>query len=110
MILGFGCTVPAIMATRALETEHDRRKTMLVTPFMSCSARLPVYVLFSDMFFPDCAALAAFSMYVVGMIIAILAALVINRLEKGKINDSLLIELPEYKRPNVQNDTYLRME
>ena len=51
MILGFGCTVPAIMATRALETEHDRRKTMIVTPFMSCSARLPIYVLFSDMFF-----------------------------------------------------------
>lgn len=100
MILGFGCTVPAIMATRALETEHDRRRTMLVTPFMSCSARLPIYVLFSEMFFPNHAALAAFSLYVVGMLIAILAALVGNRLEKGKINDSLLIELPEYKRPN----------
>lgn len=50
MILGFGCTVPAIMATRALETEHDRRKTMLITPFMSCSARLPIYVLFAEMF------------------------------------------------------------
>jgi len=100
MILGFGCTVPAIMATRALETEHDRRRTMLVTPFMSCSARLPIYVLFSDMFFPKCAAVAAFSLYVVGMVIAILAALVGNRLEKGRTNDSLLIELPEYKRPN----------
>lgn len=100
MILGFGCTVPAIMATRALETEHDRRRTMLVTPFMSCSARLPIYVLFSEMFFPNHAALAAFSLYVVGMLIAILAALVGNRLEKGKINDSLLIELPEYKRPS----------
>ena len=102
MLLGFGCTVPAVMATRALESPKDRRRTILITPFMSCSARLPVYVLFSDMFFPDCAALAAFSMYVVGMIIAILAALVINRLEKGKINDSLLIELPEYKRPNAR--------
>lgn len=102
MILGFGCTVPAIMATRALETEHDRRKTMLVTPFMSCSARLPVYVLFSEMFFPEHPALVAFSMYVIGMVIAILAALVINRLEKGHINDSLLIELPEYKRPNAR--------
>lgn len=100
MILGFGCTVPAIMATRALETEHDRRKTMLVTPFMSCSARLPIYVLFSDMFFPEHPALTAFSLYVVGMVTAILAALIGNRLEKGKINDSLLIELPEYKRPN----------
>ncbi len=100
MILGFGCTVPAVMATRALETERDRRKTIMVTPFMSCSARLPIYVLFSEMFFPDCAAIAAFSLYVVGMATAILAALAINGLEKGKINDSLLIELPEYKRPN----------
>lgn len=102
MILGFGCTVPASMATRALETEHDRRKTMLVTPFMSCSARLPIYVLFSEMFFPEHPALVAFSMYVIGMVIAILAALVINRMEKGHINDSLLIELPEYKRPNAR--------
>ena len=102
MILGFGCTVPAIMATRALETERDRRKTMLVTPFMSCSARLPIYVLFSGMFFPDCAGIVAFSLYVVGTGIAILSARVINRLEKGKANDSLLIELPEYKRPNAR--------
>lgn len=102
MILGFGCTVPAIMATRALETEHDRRKTMMVTPFMSCSARIPIYVLFSEMFFPEHSALAAFSMYVVGMLIAILSALVVNKLEKGKENNSLLIELPEYKRPNVR--------
>lgn len=100
MILGFGCTVPAIMATRALETEHDRRKTMFITPFMSCSARIPIYVLFSEMFFPKNPAIVAFSMYVIGMGIAIIAALVGNRLEKGKINDSLLIELPEYKRPN----------
>lgn len=102
MILGFGCTVPAIMATRALETEHDRRKTMLITPFMSCSARLPIYVLFSEMFFEKYAALAAFSMYAIGMLTAIIAALVLNKLEKGKINDSLLIELPEYKRPNAR--------
>ncbi|MCM1194287.1 MAG: ferrous iron transport protein B, partial [Acetatifactor muris] len=95
MILGFGCTVPAIMATRALETEHDRRKTMLVTPFMSCSARLPIYVLFSDIFFPEASAAAAFSMYVTGMVMAILVALAENWLEKGKYNDSLLFELPE---------------
>lgn len=100
MILGFGCTVPAVMATRALETEHDRRKTMLITPFMSCSARLPVYVLFSEMFFKDYAGVAAFSMYAIGMAIAILVAKVIHIMEKGKQNDSLLIELPEYKRPN----------
>lgn len=102
MILGFGCTVPAIMATRALETERDRRKVMLITPFMSCSARLPIYVLFSDMFFEHYAALVAFSMYVIGLVLAILTALVLNRIEKGTRKDSLLIELPEYKRPNAR--------
>lgn len=100
MILGFGCTVPAIMASRALETEKDRRKTMIITPFMSCSARLPVYVLFSGMFFGKYAHIAAFSMYVIGMVCAILIARIMHVWEKGKINDSLLIELPEYKRPN----------
>lgn len=102
MILGFGCTVPAIMASRALETEKDRRRTMIITPFMSCSARLPVYVLFSGMFFGKYAHAAAFSMYVVGMVIAIVIAKVLHTFEKGKTNDSLLIELPEYKRPNAR--------
>lgn len=100
MILGFGCTVPAIMATRSLETEHDRKKTMIITPFMSCSARLPIYVIFSEMFFPEFPGVIAFSFYVIGMVLAILSALVINLIEKGKENNSLLIELPEYKRPN----------
>ncbi|MDY2699525.1 MAG: ferrous iron transport protein B [Lachnospiraceae bacterium] len=102
MILGFGCTVPAIMASRALETERDRRKTMIITPFMSCSARLPVYVLFSGMFFGRYAHIVAFSMYVIGMVCAILIARIMHVCEKGKVNDSLLIELPEYKRPNAR--------
>lgn len=102
MILGFGCTVPALMAARALETQEDRKKTMLITPFMSCSARLPIYVLFSEMFFPEYAGAAAFSMYVIGLVIAIITASVINKMDKGKVNDSLLIELPEYKRPNAR--------
>ena len=102
MILGFGCTVPAIMASRALETEKDRRRTMIITPFMSCSARLPVYVLFSGMFFGKYAGLAAFSMYVIGMVFAIVVAKILHIWEKEKENDSLLIELPEYKRPNVR--------
>lgn len=100
MILGFGCTVPAIMASRALETEKDRRKTMIVTPFMSCSARLPVYVLFSGLFFGKYAPLAALSMYLIGLIVAILVSRIIYVFDKKKKNDSLLIELPEYKRPN----------
>lgn len=102
MILGFGCTVPAIMASRALETEKDRRRTMIITPFMSCSARLPIYVLFSGMFFGKYAGIAAFSMYVIGMVFAIVVAKILHILEKEKENDSLLIELPEYKRPNVR--------
>ena len=72
MILGFGCTVPAIMASRALENKRDRFKVMLITPFMSCSARLPIYILFSEMFFQEHAMLAAYSMYVIGLVTAIL--------------------------------------
>ncbi len=67
MLLGFGCTVPAIMASRTLENPADRRRTMLITPFMSCSARLPVYVLVSEMFFGKWAYLAAYSMYLIGI-------------------------------------------
>ena len=103
MVLGFGCTVPAIMASRALETERDRKRTMIITPFMSCSARLPVYVLFSGMFFGKYAHIAAFSMYVIGMLCAICVARVLHLFEKkrgGEGSESLLIELPEYKRPN----------
>ena len=61
MVLGFGCTVPAVMASRTLENQEDRKKTILLTPFMSCSARLPIYVLFADMFFGKHAMMAAFS-------------------------------------------------
>lgn len=100
MLLGFGCSVPAVMASRALEDMTDRRKTVLVTPFMSCSAKLPVYVLFSSMFFGKYAVLAAFSMYVIGLTIAILVAFVMTKLQKKKEVNSLLIELPEYKTPN----------
>ena len=102
MILGFGCTVPALMAARSLETEKDRRKTMFVTPFMSCSARLPIYVLFADIFFGKAAPAACFSMYVIGLVVAILIARIINFFDKGTNNESLLIELPEYKKPNAK--------
>lgn len=100
MILGFGCTVPAIMASRALEDKRDRMKTMLVTPFMSCSARLPIYVLFSEMFFPDNAMLVAYSMYVLGLLVAILVAFVIHLIDRKNSAYTLLIELPEYKAPS----------
>ena len=100
MLLGFGCTVPAVMASRALENKRDRLKTILVTPFMSCSARLPVYVLFSEMFFGRYAMLAAYSMYLIGIVVAILVALVVGKLDRQDNRGTLLIELPEYKTPN----------
>ncbi len=100
MLLGFGCTVPAIMASRSLENMRDRRKTILVTPFMSCSARLPIYVLFSQMFFGDMAMLAAYSMYLIGIVVAITVAFAMRGKEDQDIGNTLLIELPEYKSPN----------
>lgn len=100
MLLGFGCTVPAIMASRSLENVHDRRKTILVTPFMSCSAKLPVYVLFSQIFFGKNAMLAAYSMYLIGIIVAIIVAYVMNKNQSDEHHNDLLIELPEYKVPN----------
>lgn len=103
MLLGFGCTVPAVMASRALEDPKDRLKTILVTPFMSCSARLPIYVLFSGMFFPRYAMIVAYSMYVLGIVVAISAALVMNLFTRKKEINTLLIELPEYKSPNVHS-------
>lgn len=101
MILGFGCTVPAIMASRTLENRSDRLRTMMVTPFMSCSARLPVYVLFSQMFFEKHAMVAAFSMYVLGLLVAIVAAFLIHVFNRKTSDYSLLIELPEYKAPSA---------
>lgn len=102
MLLGFGCTVPAVMATRALESPKDRRRTILITPFMSCSARLPIYVLFAGMFFPDNALLVAYSLYLVGMVMAILIAFFAYKLSDSPEDNALLIELPEYKTPNAR--------
>lgn len=102
MILGFGCTVPAIMASRALENPRDRYKVMLITPFMSCSARLPIYILFSGMFFQQYAMLAAYSMYVIGLVVAVLIAAILHFMDRKAEPNYLLIELPEYKAPSAR--------
>lgn len=102
LLLGFGCSVPAVMASRALEHRKDRFKTILITPFMSCSARLPIYVLFSQMFFPKHAMLVSYSMYLLGIIVAITTAFVLSKLDGSKAEHALLIELPEYKSPNAR--------
>ena len=102
MILGFGCSVPAVMASRALEDNKDRMKTMLVTPFMSCSARLPIYILFSQMFFGENAMIAAYSMYVIGLVVAVFVAFILHIVDKKEANGMLIIELPEYKAPSAR--------
>ncbi len=101
MLLGFGCTVPAIMASRALENKRDRFKVMLVTPFMSCNARLTIYILFSEMFFPDNAMVVAYSMYLIGIVVAIVVSAIIHLLDRKKSVNYLMIELPEYKLPDA---------
>ena len=101
MLLGFGCTVPAIMASRALENRRDRFKVMLVTPFMSCNARLTIYILFSEMFFPDNAMVVAYSMYLIGIVVAIVVSAFIHLLDRKKSVNYLMIELPEYKLPDT---------
>lgn len=102
LLLGFGCSVPAIMASRALEHRKDRMKTILITPFMSCSARLPIYVLFSSMFFGKYAMAVCYSMYLLGIIVAILTAYILSKIDGSKSEHALLIELPEYKTPNAR--------
>jgi len=102
MVLGFGCTVPAVLAARTLERQEDRRRTIFITPFMSCSARLPVYVLFARAFFPRHAMAVVYGLYVLGLGVAVAAALVWRRAKGGGEAAPLLIELPDYRLPDMR--------
>ncbi len=101
LMLGFGCTVPAIMATRSIREKEDRLITISITPFMSCSARLPIYVLFAGVFFPDYPGFAILTMYVLGIIIAILSAFVLNKFYFTHEEKVFIMELPEFQRPKL---------
>uniref|UniRef100_UPI0026EFD248 ferrous iron transport protein B n=1 Tax=Faecalibaculum rodentium TaxID=1702221 RepID=UPI0026EFD248 len=101
MVLGFGCTVPAIMASRTLESWKDRFRVMLVTPFMSCSAKLPIYILFSGMFFGQYAMWAAYSMYLIGILVALAVTWLLHITDRSAQVQPLLIELPAYNRPSA---------
>lgn len=103
LLLGLGCTVPAIMSARILKDEKDRLKTIMITPFVSCSARLPIYIFLSDIFFKKYAVLAACSMYLIGIICAVAAAFVVSKIEKSGDDGGLIIELPEYKTPSARS-------
>ena len=103
MIIGFGCTVPALMATRTLENEKDRRLTMMIIPFMSCSARFPIYAVFAAALFSKQQALAVYSMYILGIVVAIGSGIFLKRfVTKGSMS-SFIMELPEYHRPTLRN-------
>lgn len=103
ILMGFGCNVPAIMSTRTLENKKDRILTMMIIPFMSCSARLPVYVLLISAFFPHNQGLVLVSIYLTGVIIAILVALAMKKLMFSKQDVPFVMELPPYRIPTVRN-------
>ena len=103
MIMGFGCNVPAIMATRTLRNPGDRLLTMLIIPFMSCSARLPVYILFITAFFPENPALVLSGIYFAGIIIAFLTAQLLNRTIFKNKETPFVLELPPYRLPTLKN-------
>ena len=103
MIVGFGCTVPALMATRTLDNEKDRILTGLLVPFMSCGARLPVYVLLASIFFPHNSGMVVFWIYVLGIVMAILIGLLLkNTLFKSKEQSPFVLELPPYRVPTLK--------
>jgi ferrous iron transport protein B len=103
MVMGFGCNVPAIMATRTLRSPSDRLLTMLIIPFMSCSARLPVYVLFITAFFPENPALVLSAIYFSGILIAFLTAQLLSRTIFKNKETPFVLELPPYRLPTMNN-------
>jgi ferrous iron transport protein B len=103
MIMGFGCNVPAIMATRTIEDRNNRLLTMLINPFMSCSARLPVYILLIGAFFPDHPGTVLFLLYAIGIMLAVIIALIFKRFLFRKIDTPFVMELPPYRLPTLKS-------
>ncbi|MCU7882181.1 MAG: Fe(2+) transporter permease subunit FeoB [Candidatus Thiodiazotropha sp. (ex Lucinoma aequizonata)] len=102
MIVGFGCNVPAVMATRTLESERERKLTILMNPFMSCGARLPVYVLFATAFFPVNGQNLVFTLYLIGIMVAILTGLIMKKTLLSGESAGFMMELPHYHMPTVR--------
>lgn len=103
MLIGFGCSVPAIMATRTLPSDRDRKMTILLTPFMSCSAKLPIYALFTAAFFPEHGALVMIGLYFTGIIVGILYALLLKKVAFQGEPVPFVMELPNYRMPGAKN-------
>ncbi len=103
MIMGFGCNIPAVMATRTIEDRKSRLITMLIIPLMSCSARLPVYIIIIGAFFPHCQALVLFAMYLIGVMMSILMAKLFSRFVVKGESSPFVMELPPYRLPSAKN-------
>ena len=103
MLIGFGCTVPAVMSCRTLSSERDRKMTILLTPFISCSAKIPIYAVFTAAFFPDYAAFAMLLLYVTGICMGILVSLVLNRTAFRGHSIPFVMELPNYRLPSPKS-------
>ena len=107
MLVGFGCTVPGVMASRTLPSERDRKMTILLTPFMSCSAKLPVYGLLCGAFFPQATVPAMVSLYLIGIVVGCIAALVLNRTAFKGDPVPFIMELPNYRLPSIKTTVML---
>lgn len=103
MLMGLGCTVPALMATRVLETEDDKKMTMVLTPFMSCGARLPIYALMAGIFFPNYAGIVIFSMYLLGLLVIIISGLFLKKFVFKNSGSTFILELPPYRLPSLKS-------
>ena len=103
MLIGFGCTVPAVMATRTLSSDRDRKMTIMLTPFMSCSAKIPIYAVFSAAFFPGYAAVAMIVLYLSGIIVGIIAALIMKKTAFRGEPVPFVMELPNYRFPSPKS-------
>lgn len=107
LLIGFGCSVPAIMATRTLSSTNDRKRTILLTPFMSCSAKIPIYVFFAGTFFPDHAGLVVVLLYLLGVVVGLITALVTKKLYRRTEAAPFVMELPNYRFPQAKNVGHL---
>lgn len=110
MLIGFGCSVPAVMSCRTLSSQRDRKMTVLLIPFASCSAKLPIYAFFANAFFKDKAAIAMISMYVLGILLAIVCALLMKNTAFKGDPVPFVMELPNYRMPSAKNVMQLLLE
>ena len=110
MIIGFGCSVPAIMATRTLPSARDRKMTILLTPFMSCSAKIPIYAVFTAAFFEKYQALVMICLYILGMVVGILFGLILSKTKFRGKPVPFVMELPNYRFPSVKSVVMLMWE